>query len=222
MSRLALASTTVPIRQVLAQGRFYESITNRGMAGFHATLGYSHAGGEGIFRTAQTILPEGYFALHLDPGNTMPNLSQVDSVTLILTLIRASAAPVIAQVNVDGADLSLEEQEHTVNNQLVRVHRISGAPFVFDMPVEPKPILLDGLLLRNSNPEEPAGDVEVSVLGITETVVTNPEGRFRITTLPISETVTLQFDDNGTVYKRTLRPAWGNGSMTQTFSLPSS
>lgn len=225
MNQLAPDPTAVSMRQVLAQGRFYEAITNRGFVGFHATLSYSHAAGEGVFVTTQTILREGYFALHFDPSSAMPDFSQVASVTLTLTLVHASAAPVIAHIeDVDVADLSLEQQQHTINNQLITVSRVSGAPFVFNISIEPQPILLDGLLLHNHDPEEPAVGVAVTILGDAGITIknTDDEGRFRITALPISETVTLQFNDNGTLSQRTVRPAWGNGSMAQTFSLPSS
>ncbi len=225
MSRLAFAPAAVSMRQVLAQGRFYEAITNRAIVDFDATLSYSHADGKGVFRTAQAILPQGYFALHFDPSSAMPDLSKVGTVTLTLTLVHASAAPVSAHSqDVDAADLSLEEHEHIINNQLVKVLRVSAAPFVFDIAIEPQPILLDGLLLHNHDPEEPAVGVAVTILGYDAIKIknTDDEGRFRITALPISETVTLQFNDNGTLSQRTVRPAWGNGSMAQTFSLPSS
>ncbi len=82
-------------------------------------------------------------------------------------------------------------------------------------------------LLSGNNPETPASGVAVAIIvGFDEIQVadTDSEGRFRIAALPISETVTLQFTDpdNTIVTKQTLRPAWGNGSMTKTFSLPSS
>lgn len=221
MSRLAFASATVPMRQLLAQGRFFETITNRGIVRFNATLGYSYAGGEGTFRAAQSVLPGGYFALHLDPGRTMRDLSGVGTVTLTLTLTRASAAPMTAQVDVDGAGLAVVEQTRTVDSQPVKVYRIAGAPFVFDLSVSPKPVLLDGLLLRHNDPADPADGVGVSASGIPDVVTTDFEGRFRIPALPLSETVTLRFDDGGTVTERALRPAWGDGPMTRTFSLPS-
>ena len=228
MSRLAFTPTAVSLRQVLAQGRFYEAITNREIAGFAASLSYSHADGEGIFDTRLAIKPAGYFALSLDPSSTMPNFSAYDSITLTLTLTKQpSTASITAQKDVASAQLALVEQEYSVNKQTLKLLRVSGAPFVFDdIAVEPEPFLLDGLLLRDNDPEDPVGGVAVTVVGFDEIQVknTDSEGRFRIATLPISETVTLQFTDadNTIVTKQTLRPAWGHGSMSKTFSLPSS
>nr|WP_298248535.1 hypothetical protein [uncultured Halomonas sp.] len=220
MTQLALASKIVPMRQVLVRGRFYETLTNRGIMGFNATLDYSHAWDKGTFRTAQTVLPGGYFALHLDPGRTMPDLTGVDSVTLILKLTRASAPPITAQADVDGAALAITEQIRSVGSQPVKVHRIEGAPFAFELSVPPAPMLLDGLLLRDNDPADPAAGVTVSASGIPD-VITDSEGRFRIPALPFSESLPLRFDDGGTVSERTLRPTWGDGPMARTFSLPS-
>ncbi len=145
MSRLALDPTAVSMRQVFAQGRFYEAITNRAIVGFHAALSYSHAGGEGVFDTALTIKPGGYFALILDPCSIMPNFSMYDRVTLTLTLTRHPSAASTAQINVDSAQLALVKQKYLKLELL----RVSGAPFVFDIPpVKPEPIRLDGPLVK--------------------------------------------------------------------------
>lgn len=224
MSRQVLSTTDMSTRQVLAQGRCYEKITHRPIMDFAAVLSYRHSGGEGTYHTALALRSAGYFALHLDPSSTLPDLPDHADITLTLTLMHALFPPVTAQINVPSAALAVVEKKFSENDQAFKVPWIAGAPFIFDMAIAPTPILLDGLLLRNNDPDDPAAGVAVSIEGFAgyEVQDTDSEGRFRITALPISETVTLQFSDKGNVTRRTLRPAWGSGSMAKTFSIASS
>ncbi len=53
----------------------------------------------------------------------------------------------------------------------------------------PAPVLLDGLVLFDNDPDTPAADIDVTALGAPRSSP-DAEGRFRISALPLEEMVT--------------------------------
>jgi hypothetical protein len=220
MKTLHLAETAPPVRQALATGRFTETITGRAIEGFTATLGYTHAGGVGTFPTTLATKPGGYFALHLHPDRDVPDLSGAGTVTLTLRLARPGAADAVAVRQVPGTELAPTEVTRQVAGQQVTIRRVAAAPFVFSVAVPPAPVLLDGLLLWDGDPAEPADGVTVTAAPAAA-VVTDARGRFRIPQLPVEEEVSLTFDDSDQVIARTLRPDYSRPVMDVAFAIPS-
>lgn len=220
MPALRLPETRIDLRQGLAAGRFSEAITERPIEGFTATLDYAHAGGGGTFAAVLAIKPGGWFTLHLHPDRDMPDLSGAGTVTLTLRFSREGQPDVTVAQDVPGAELALVETTLTVAGQEVTAHRIAAAPFAFAAEVQPRAVLLDGLVLFDDDPETPAAGVTITAAPAAP-VAADGEGRFRIPALPVAESVTLAFDDGGDVTERTLRPDYARPAMTVTFSIPS-
>lgn len=220
MPALHLPSSHVDLRQALATGRFSEAITERPIEGFSAALDYAHANGGGTFAAVLATKPGGWFTLHLHPDRDMPDLSGAGTVTLTLRLSREGQPDVTVAQDVPGAALALVETTHTVAGQEVTARRIAAAPFAFAATVEPRSVLLDGLVLFDNDPETPAAGVTVTAAPAAP-VATDGAGRFRIPALPVTERVTLAFDDGGDVTERTLRPDYPRPAMAATFSIPS-
>ena len=217
---LAFASPRLGQRQVLARGRLFERLTERGFPRFVARLSYSFGTTQGIFPTVLTIRPGGWFALHLDPSRDMPDLSGAGFVRLTLRLERPGDPPLEATLDVPGADLAVVEVPRPVDGQSLTTMRVTGAPFSFGIGVDPAPLLLDGLVLHDSDQAAPAAGITLRVATLPDRV-TDAQGRFRIPALPLAEVVTLSFDEGGTITDHTLRPLWGGDAMSHTFSIPS-
>lgn len=217
---LAFASPRIGQRQVLARGRLFERLTERGFPRFDARLSYAFGTHRGTFPTVLTIRPGGWFALHLDPARDMPDLSGAGPVRLTLRLERPNDPPLDATLDVPGADLAVVEVPRSVDGKSLTTMRVAGAPFSFEIAVDPAPLLLDGLVLRDSDQAAPVAGLTISVATLPDRV-TDAQGRFRILALPVAEIVTLSFDEGGRITDHTLCPLWGGGAMTRTFSIPS-
>lgn len=217
---VVFASVRPGQRQVLAQGRLSERLTGRGLAGFDARLDYAHAGGRGRFPAVLAVRSGGWFALHLDPSRDMPALAGAGPVRLTLHVMRPGTPPHDVVLDVDGAGLAVTETEQIVAGQAMRVARIADAPFEFDIAFDPAPVLLDGLVLFDGDPEMPAAGVTVTIATLPDRV-TDAGGRFRVPALPLAQEITLSFELGGTPAHHSLRPAWGAGTMTRTFPIPS-
>ncbi|TJZ91291.1 hypothetical protein FA743_12270 [Paracoccus gahaiensis] len=217
---LAFASRRLGQRQVLARGRLFERLTERSFPRFDARLSYTFGTNRGTFPTVLTIRPGGWFALHLDPSRDMPDLSAAGPVRLTLTLTRPGDPPLDATLDVPGANLAVVEVPRPVAGQALTTLRVAGAPFSFEVGVDPTPVLLDGLVLRDSDQAAPAAGVILRIAFLPDRL-TDAQGRFRIPALPVAEAVTLSFDEGGRITDHILRPLWGGGAMTRTFSIPS-
>lgn len=219
MAVLHLADTRLDLRQVLASGRFFEAFTERAIDGFTAELSYDGVGRAGRFATTLVTKPAGYFALHSNPSRALPDLAAAGSVTLTLRLVRPGEADVVVTQDVSGADLALVETEATVAGQQVTTLRVDGAPFTFNARVLPPPVLLDGLVLVDHDPETAAAGATVTAAPLAP-VVTDEHGRFRIPALPVAETVDLEFDHDGRRTELEFLPDYARTAMTATFSIP--
>ncbi len=219
MRALGLADTTIDTRASLATGRFFERITQRVFEGYEATLGYSHAGGNGTFATTLAAKPGGYFSLHLHPSRDLPDLSGAGLVTLSLTLRQEGRPDVVVDRDVDGADLARVETDLTIGGQAVHGVSVASAPFHFTAAVPPAPVRLEGLILHDHDVEAPAAGVTVTAAPAAP-VVSGSDGRFAIPALPVTESLTLTFDDAGTVTEVIVRPDFARHAMSVAFSVP--
>lgn len=220
MTDLRFPTSSLALRQSLATGRLYEQFTERGFPDFTARLAYSHAGGSGTFPATLLKKPAGYFSLQLSPERDMPDLSAASTVDLTLTLEIPGRVPTDLPRAVTGADLEVVEETRTIGGRSVTLRRIAAAPFTFEAALPPAPVLLDGLVLLDNDPETPAVGIDVTAPG-GPTVVTDGEGRFRIPALPLQQTVTLRFDDGTTQGDVPFSPDYTRATMSAVFSIPS-
>lgn len=219
MTRLLLADSTIDMRASLATGRFFEQITERPLSDFTAALEYSHSGGAGTFETALSTKPGGYFTLHAHVVRDLPDLGDADEVTLRLRLGRDGFPDQVATRVVAGEHLARVEVPLTVGGQPVRGVGLAAAPFHFSVGVPPRPVRLEGLVLRDHDLESPAAGITVTVAPAAA-VVTGADGRFTIPELPVAESLSLTLDDAGSETTVTLRPDYDRHSMSVTFSVP--
>jgi hypothetical protein len=198
---LVLADDLLPVRQTIASGRAAERITGRALTALSATLSFRV--GTGLFRPLPARFhsrAEGYFAFGLIPARDLPDPSAAPSFTLRaeleLELERAGAAPAAVEATVPGAALALEEVEQDLGGRTVRIERIAGAPFDLSLSVDPSPVALAGIVLRDHDPATPAAGVTVTA-GSTS-AVTDSGGRFFLSALPLLAEVALDLTDGPT------------------------
>lgn len=205
-------------RQTIVKGRVTEAVTGRSLTPISAALEFSHNTALGFLPATLLAKSEGYFALHLSPGSSMPNLTGHGPVTLKLTLGFQGRAAINASKSIPNVQLSVIDRPVKVGSDLLMTRAISGAPFVFDFVVPAAPVGLRGIVLKKSDPDEPLANVSVKA-GNLAPVLTGANGRFAIDALPITETVALVLQGAGSPVNITYRPDYLTPVNTVTLSL---
>lgn len=205
-------------RQTIIKGRVAEAVTTRPLSPVSATLEFSHAAASGLLPATLLSKPQGYFALHLSPGRSMPVLTGHGPVTLKLTLGFAGRAPLVATRIIPEVQLSIVDRQVKVGTALLMSKVISGAPFVFDFVAAAAPVGLRGIVLKKTDPDTPLANVSVKA-GNLAPVMTGANGRFVINALPVTETVALVLQGTGSPVNITYRPDYLTPVNTVTFSL---
>ena len=208
----------LPCRQTIVKGRIVEAVTGRPLTPVSAALEFSHATASGFLPATLMAKSAGYFALHLSPGRSMPDLTGHGAVTLKLTLGFQARAPLNASQSVPEVQLSIIDRPVKVGADLLLTRVISGAPFIFDFVAPAGPVGLRGIILKKSDPDEPLANVSVKA-GNLAPVMTGANGRFAIDTLPVTETVNLVLQGTGAPVNITYRPDYLTPVNTVTLSL---
>ncbi len=102
-----LAPGPLASRQTIVKGRIVEAVTARPLSPVSAALEFSHASASGFLPAVLQTKPQGFFALHLSPGRSMPVLTGHGPVTLKLTLGFDRRAPLVATKNIAEVQLSI-------------------------------------------------------------------------------------------------------------------
>lgn len=216
---LHFADTRLASRQNLATGRMSERITRRGLTADSATLTAQVGAGPRLALAARFLTRrEGYFAFSILPARDMPDFSAAPNVKLRAEFHRAAGAPIVAERTVAGSALALKETTRKVDGQDVTLRTVSGAPIDLSVEVDPAPVALQGIVLRQHDPADPAKNVTVEA-GPASTV-TDDQGRFFFAALPLLDQVSLKLTDNGAVTNLALRIDYSRPVNTATLSLP--
>lgn len=225
MTRLADPKLSPP--QALACGRVFDSISGEGVDDFEATLAYAHSGGSGSppvsggFPLLLGHRADGWFVLSLRNPAQMPDLSTAPMVTLTLRVAVPAREPVEVTRDVPGDRLAVVTATLEVGDATVTAPAIPDAPWSFDVPLDPRPVALAGIVLREHDPEAPAAGVSVGVSGTSTVVVTDTGGRFFVPDLPVQVTVTLTLDEGaGPQQTRLVRLDYDQPVNLVTLSLP--
>jgi hypothetical protein len=192
---ILLPDRTVPLRQVLVRGRIADQVTGRGLRPSAVQLTFRHAAGTGPLPGALTLAADGWYALHLAPAAQLPDLSAAGPVTLTARITVAGRVPVEVSRDVAGADLAVTEVPVEVDGAERRVTRVAGAPFELSAVLAPRPVALDGIVLRDHDPERPAAGVTVRLDGAGAGETTDAGGRFFLSPLPAALSVLLHLTD---------------------------
>ena len=194
---LHIAAGRLAPQQVIASGRAAERITGRGLPVLTGALSYRVDGGASLALPARfAVRAEGFFAFSLQPERDMPKLASAASVVIRASLRGRGSLEVVSERTVLGSAMALVEQSRTLAGQTLKQLMIVGAPFDVSMEVDPAPVALAGVVLRDHDPSEPVGGVSVSA-GAT-TVVTDDSGRFFIASLPLHAVASLTLTEGGT------------------------
>jgi hypothetical protein len=205
-------------RQTIVTGRVTEAVTGRSLTPVSALLEFTHNVASGVLPATLLAKSAGYFALHLSPGRSMPNLTGHGPVTLKLTLELQGRAAINASKSIPNVQLSVIDKPVKLGADLFMTRAISGAPFVFDFIAPAVPVGLRGIVLKKSDPEEPLANVSVKA-GDLAPVITGANGRFAIDALPVTETVNLVLQGAGSPVNITYRPDYLTPVNTVTLSL---
>jgi len=194
---LALADDRPSASQAIAVGRAAERITGRALADLSATLWY-RTGMEPFLPLAVRFRmgAEGYFAFALMPDRDLPDVSGAPSVVLRAQFQRRGVALDPVEATVPGAALAIEEIERPVGGRIVRIRRIAGRPVDLSLSVDPRPVALAGIVIRDHDPAVPAAGVTVTA-GLTSTV-SDAGGRFFLPALPSLPDLVIQLADGAT------------------------
>lgn len=205
-------------RQTIIKGRVTEAVTGRPLSPVSAALEFTHATKSGFLPATLLAKSAGYFALHLAPGRSMPELTGHGPVTLKLTLGFSGHAPINISKIIPAVQLSIIDRPVKVASTMLVTRVISGAPFVFDVLAPASPVGLRGIVLKKSDPDEPLANVSVKA-GNLAPVLTGANGRFAIDALPVTETVALVLQGTGAPVNISYRPDYLTPVNTATFSL---
>ncbi len=216
---LHFADTRLAVRQNLATGRLSQRITGRGLAAVSATLSVQAGQGPRLPVAARFLKrAEGYFAFSILPERDMPDLSAAASVTLRAEFHLGSRPPVLSERAVAGSALALAEQVRSVAGQQVTLRIVAGAPIDLSVAADPAPVALQGIVLRNHDPAQPAAGVRVAA-GPAQ-ARTDAQGRFFLPALPLLAEVLLELTENGNATNHPFRIDYDRAVNSATLSLP--
>ena len=216
---LTLSPIAPALRQVLIFGRVREAITGRALNDGVLSAHYVQGPRNGDLDLTLEIKPGGWFAFQGDPARNVPDFSGGGDVTLSVRIAYADRPPVEATLTRPEAELQISATPVTVDGDILTVQSVSGAPFEINLVVPVRPVALEGVLIRDFDPEVPAVGVTVTTPGVPP-VVTDLAGRFFIPALPAAETVVLSFDDGGTLADHSFQPDFADAKNTLSLSLP--
>jgi hypothetical protein len=162
--------------------------------------------------------PEGFFAFSILPDRDMPDVAAAAAVTLRAEFGFTSRAPIVSERTVAGSTLALGDTEHTVAGQTVTLRTILNAPVDLSIESDPAPVALQGIVLRAHDPAQPVPDVLVAVGSVN--TVTDAQGRFFLTQLPLLAEAVVEVTDGGTTTEHALHIDYERPVNSVTLSLP--
>jgi hypothetical protein len=212
--------------QALLCGRVFDSVSGRGLTGFTATLGYEHPAGDGLPATDGPLRvrlghrSDGWFVFTLPDARRMPDVPGTVQVTLTARVAVPGRAPAEASHTVAGTRLAVVLRTVDVGGHTLEVPGIPDAPWSVSVPIAPRPVAVDGIVLRGHDPGDPIPGVTVTAAG-TSPVTTDAAGRFFIAALPVLAAVPLTLrEPDGTTWTETFRPDFDRPVNVLTLSLP--
>jgi hypothetical protein len=222
---IRLADPRLATAQAVVCGRVFDSLTGRGLRGSDVTLTHAHPGGPGQPPGSGTLpvrlahRADGWFVLYLTDARLMPDLTGPATVTLTVRITTPGRDPAEHSTQVPGADLAVVETTTEVGGVPAVVLGIPRAPWSFSVPVAPRAVALEGIVLRGQDPDTPVAGVSVSAPG-SAPVVTGADGRFSLPSLPVLAEVPLTLTDAGVPTSVTFRPDYDRPVNVVTLSLP--
>lgn len=185
---------SLPTRLAIVAGRAAEELTERGLDVRNATLNWRVGADTGPLPVTFHAKPGGYYALQLDPTRDYPDFSGVGTMTLDLTLTLRDGAVAFLQADVPDVDLIPAARVQPIAGRDYTVFHLPGAPVTMNLARDPAPVMLEALVLVNSDPGAPGVGLNVTVGG-TGPFVTDADGRFRTGLLPLTTTVAVRITD---------------------------
>lgn len=213
-----LADTRLPSRQVLIRGRVGEAITGRSYEDFHVLIEAEQGPTTCALPVTVANKPGGWYVAHLGPRGTWPVFAEGVEVTLRVTITLAGREPQVLSEAVEPSALQLATVDRSLGEQEVTTTRIAGAPFTFDLTVDPLPVSLKGMVIRNHDPADPLAGVTVTA-DASPPVQTDARGQFFIPALPVAEAITLALTGGGDPTNVNLIPDYARRVNTVTISL---
>lgn len=213
-----LASTRLMARQVLIRGRVGEAITGRGFDDFSVRVSAEQGAVTCVLPFVTSVKPGGWYAAHLNPGAVWPAFDPAPDVTLRVEIAIPGRGAVTQSRSFSPGLMALTDAALTVGGQAVTAGLVSGAPFVFDVTLDPPAVALQGTVLRANDPADPIAGASVTAAPAPG-VVTDANGQFFIPGLPVAETVTLALSDGGPVVNNPFTPDYARRVNRVTLSL---
>lgn len=91
---------------------------------------------------------------------------------------------------ISADDFTAVSEEVVVGDSVIPRRRLRGAPFEQQIVLEPNPVRLAGLVVRDNDLDKPIENVNVMVNDdAANAVMTGGDGRFRFNSLPLKQTV---------------------------------
>jgi hypothetical protein len=213
-----VADGVVGTRQVLARGRVADALSGRGLPRPEVTLRFRHSGGSGVLPTTLALRADGWFALHVSPAD-VPDLGGSGPITVTARITVAGREPVELERVVDGARFARTTIAVDVLGTTSSAEVLAGPPLDLVVAIPPRPVALQGVVLRDHDPERPAAGVQVRADDGPD-VTTDAAGRFVLAELPVAETVTLTVAENGQESSTPFRPDHSRPINTVTLTRP--
>lgn len=199
------ADPTVAVIQAFATGRLAERVTLAPIVPRTGLLSYrTSAAGDPVPLAARfEARAGGWFAFTLNPARDAPDLTAAATV-ILRARFETSRGELSVESAFDPAAFQVEEAELRIGNRTLRARRVRGAPFDLTLLVDPALVALEGVVLRDNDPADPAVGVSIEIApeagepGLPITRVTDASGRFATPALPPVRAVVLnQLDAPG-------------------------
>jgi hypothetical protein len=177
----------VPGTQILLRGRLSNLLTDAGIADAVLQID-TRQGGD------WTRVP---FSLRQQNGGWFAIAARMTEISARLQLGVATSFRVIAThpdfvtgeatLDLTPAQFSQATGSVDIGGTTVPTAAIAGAPFVLDLQLEPRPVMLAGLVTRDNDAAQPVAGADVTIAGTGgSTVSTDADGRFRFAAVPLA------------------------------------
>lgn len=152
------------------------------------------------FASPVSALAGGYFVIAGDPVSLLPHgLDPADALEFRFSVSAPGFSPLEQTASVSAADAMPSPLELELVGHRVTIDLISAPLLQQNLALTPLPVGLVGVVIDDHDPNVPVAGVSIQVIApeIGSAVVTGADGRYRIDSLPIASSVTVQVDADG-------------------------
>lgn len=187
--------TLIPVAQEVLSGRITDRVSGHGLGRAKILLSVRSGNGPFVpFPLQPRLRADGFFSLGAS-WTALTAVLPLDKATRFqLGVEMQGFEPASHVVFANRVDVRRAETTVTVGGQDITRVGLSGAPFDLSVALEPKPVGLTGVVLRDGELSAPIENARIKVAGARNntTVITGADGRYRLDALPLEQSVEIE------------------------------